>query len=208
MTTPPSFPTLSGQSWSIHKKPIFSTVVAQHVSGREVRDALYQNPIWEFELAFDALDSGATQTAPNSGLAAQSLQALMGLFLACQGQYATFLYTDPTDSSAVDTTTFATGDGTTTSFTLSRYMGAFLEPVGWVTTLSAVTVAGAAAGGYWLNLPNTLVFANAPPSGAAIGATFSYAFQCRFSDDSADFEQFMSNLWKVDSLKFRSVRAQ
>ena len=52
MTTPPSFPTLSGQSWSIHKKPIFSTVVAQHVSGREVRDALYQNPIWEFELAF------------------------------------------------------------------------------------------------------------------------------------------------------------
>ena len=131
----------------------------------------------------------------------------MGLFLACQGQYATFLYTDPTDSSAVDTTTFATGDGTTTSFTLSRYMGAFLEPVGWVTSLSAVTVAGAAAGGYWLNLPNTLVFANAPPSGAAIGATFSYAFQCRFSDDSADFEQFMANIWKADSIKFRSVRA-
>ena len=42
MTTPPSFPSLAGQGWSVHKKPIFSTIVASHVSGREVRDALYQ----------------------------------------------------------------------------------------------------------------------------------------------------------------------
>src|SRR5579862_2349234 len=48
--TPPSFPTLAGLGWSVHKKPVFSTVVASHVSGREVRDALYQNPIWQFEL--------------------------------------------------------------------------------------------------------------------------------------------------------------
>jgi hypothetical protein len=49
VTTPPSFPTLAGLGFSVHKKPMFSTIVAQHVSGREVRDALYQNPIWEFE---------------------------------------------------------------------------------------------------------------------------------------------------------------
>ncbi len=47
MTTPPSFPTLAGLGWSSHKKPTFSTLVAPHVSGREVRDALYQNPIWD-----------------------------------------------------------------------------------------------------------------------------------------------------------------
>ncbi len=39
-----------------------------------------------------------------------------------------------------------------------------------------------------------------------ITATFSYAFQCRFDDDEADFEQFMQNLWTLQSLKFRSVR--
>ncbi len=117
MTTPPSFPTLSGQAWSVHKKPTFSTIVAPHVSGREVRDALYQNPIWQFEVVFDGLDSS---TGPIRAWGPSSLQALMGLFLQCQGQYGTFLYTDPTDSAASSSTTFAIGDGVTTAFTLSR----------------------------------------------------------------------------------------
>ena len=41
---------------------------------------------------------------------------------------------------------------------------------------------------------------------AAIAATFAYAFECRFDDDDLDFEEFMSNLWKLESLKFKSVR--
>ena len=61
----------------------------------------------------------------------------MGFFLQCQGQYGTFLYSDPTDSAANDVA-FATGDGSTTMFTFSRFMGAFLEPVGWVTSVSNV----------------------------------------------------------------------
>ena len=35
MTTPPSFPTLAGLGWSVHKKPVFSTMVANHVSAVE-----------------------------------------------------------------------------------------------------------------------------------------------------------------------------
>jgi hypothetical protein len=205
MTTPPSFPTLSGQGWSVHKKPTFSTIVASHVSGREVRDALYQNPIWQFEAVFNGLDSSSS-TYP--GLGANSLQALMGLFLQCQGQYGTFLYTDPTDSAASSSAAFATGDGTTTAFTLSRYLGPFLEPVGWVTSLTQVAVAGSVVSSstYSLSTPNTLTFTSPPAAGASIGATFAYAFQCRFDADDQDFEQFMQNLWKADSVKFRSVR--
>jgi hypothetical protein len=82
MATPPSFPTLAGLGWSVHKKPVFSTVVANHVSGREVRDALYQNPVWQFELTFDALSSSPT-SYPGAG--ANSLQSLMGFFLQMQG---------------------------------------------------------------------------------------------------------------------------
>ncbi len=202
MTTPPSFPSLSGLGWSVHKKPVFSTIVASHVSGREVRDALYQNPIWQFELTFNALDSASSYT----GVGAQSLQSLMGFFLQCQGQYSTFLYTDPTDSAATDVT-FATGDGSTTSFTFSRYMGAFLEPVGWVTSVSNVFLNGVNdASGWTLSTPNSLVFGSAPGSGVAIAATFAFAFQCRFDSDDQDFEQFMSNLWKTESVKFKSVR--
>ena len=47
----------------------------------------------------------------------------MGFFLQMQGQYGTFLYTDPTDNAATNVT-FATGDGVTTTFTFSRYLGA------------------------------------------------------------------------------------
>ena len=204
MTTPPSFPTLGGQGWSVHKKPMFSTIVASHVSGREVRDALYQNPIWQFEVVFDGLDSS---DGSFPGLGANSLQTLMGLFLQCQGQYGTFLYTDPTDSAASSSTAFATGDGVTTAFTLSRFLGPFLEPVSWVTSLTEVTVNGSVLGSGWsLTTPNTLTFASPAADAATIGATFAYAFECRFDADDLDFEQFMSNLWKADSVKFRSVR--
>jgi len=203
VTAPPFFPALPGQGWSVHKKPLFSTVVASHVSGREVRDSLYQSPIWQFELTFDGLDS---DTATYPGLGAQSLQSLMGLYLQCRGQYGTFLYTDPTDN-AVANQVFATGDGATTAFGLARTLGGFLEPVSWVTAISQVTVAGAPQSAGWtFTAPNTLTLASAPASGALIGASFSYAFQCRFEEDSADFEQFMQNLWRIDSVKFRSVR--
>jgi hypothetical protein len=203
MTTPPSFPTLPGQGWSVHKRPVFATIVAGHVSGREVRDALYQNPIWQFELTFNGMDS---TTSSYPGLGAQSLQSLMGLFLACQGQFGTFLYEDPTDNAAT-AQNFATGDGSTTTFAFARALGGFLEPVGWVTSVSQVTVGGVAQSSGWsLVTPNSLVFATAPASGAPIGASFAYAFRCRFDDDDADFEQFMQNLWALQSLKFRSVR--
>jgi uncharacterized protein (TIGR02217 family) len=203
MATPPSFPSLAGLGWSVHKKPVFSTVVANHVSGREVRDALYQNPIWQFEMSFDALSSSPT-SYPGAG--ANSLQALMGFFLQMQGQLGTFLYTDPTDSVATNTG-FATGDGVTTTFAFSRFMGAFLEPVGWVTSVSTVLLNGVIQSSGWtLSVPNSLVFTSAPGSGVSIAATFTYAFQCRFDSDDLDFEELMSNLWQVDSLKFKSVR--
>jgi hypothetical protein len=203
MTTPPSFPTLAGIGWSVHKKPLFSTLVASHASGREVRDALYRNPIWQFELTFDALSSSPV-SYPGAG--ANSLQTLMGLFLQMQGQFGTFLYADPTDNIATNAT-FATGDGTTTTFPFSRFLGAFLEPVGWVTGVSNVFLNGVNQPSGWaLSTPNSLVFASAPGSGVSIAATFVYAFQCRFDSDDQDFEEFMSNLWQVESVKFRSVR--
>ena len=136
----------------------------------------------------------------------------MGFFLQCQGQYSTFLYTDPTDSgvSETDGGYIATGDGVTTTFTLARYMGAFLEPVGWVPNPPGVTgvwVAGSSQPSGWsLTQPNSLVFTSAPASGATIAANFTFAFQCRFDSDDQDFEQFMSNLWKTESVKFKSVR--
>jgi hypothetical protein len=204
MTTPPSFPTLPGQGWSVHKKPTFSTTVAAHVSGREVRNALWQYPIWEFEVSFDGL---ASDSASYPGLGAQSLQSLMGLFLQCQGQSRTFLFTDPTDSAAT-VQSLGSGTGAQTTFIMGRALGGFFEPVGWVKSIANVYLNGVnQASGWSLTTPNSLVFATAPGAGVAVAASFSYAFLCRFLEDSEDFEQFMQNLWALQSLKFRSVRS-
>ncbi len=205
MTTPPSLPTLAGLGWSRHKKPGFATRVASHVSGREVRVALMEYPLYEFEAVYNGLTSSASLFA---GLGASSLQTLMGFFLQLQGQFGTFLYTDP-DDNTVTGQAFATGDGSTTSFTMMRTLGGFLEPVGWVTNIADVYLNGTvqSGGAYSLTPPNTLVFTTAPGSGAVVSAGFSYAFNCRFLDDRMDFEEFMANLWKLDSMKFRSIKS-
>ncbi len=207
MTTPPTFPSLAGQGWSVHKRPTFSTRVASHVSGREVRQSLYADTLYEFELTFDGLDSDSN----TPGLGANSLQSLMGFYLQAQGQFGTFLYTDPTDNAATRQG-IATGDGATASFAFLRTLGAFIEPVGWVTAVGNVYLNGAVqnAATYSINAPNgfnnVLTFATAPGTGVAITADFTYAFVCRFLDDQNDFEEFMSGLWQVQSLKFRSVK--
>ena len=203
MTAPPSFPALAGLGWSVHKKPMFSTLVASHVSGREVRDALYANPIWQFELSFNGLDSSSSSYP---GLGPKSLQTLMGFFLQRQGQFGTFLYTDPTDNSATNQT-FATGDGATTTFAFARSLGGFLEPVGWVTGVTTVYLNGNnQPSGWYVSPPNSLVFTSPPGANVLIGATFAYAFQCRFDADDLDFEELMQNLWEAKSVKFRSLR--
>ena len=204
MTAPPALPSLPGLAWSRHKKPGFATRVASHVSGREVRVALMNYPLYEFELTYNGLTSSSSGFA---GLGSSSLQSLMGFFLQLQGQFGTFLYTDP-DDTAVTGQAFATGDGATKSFTMMRSLGGFLEPVGWVTGITNVYLNGAAqsGGSYSLATPNTLTFTSAPGSGVVVSADFSYAFNCRFLDDQMDFEEFMSNLWKLDSMKFRSVK--
>jgi hypothetical protein len=204
MPTPPSLPSLPGLGWSVHKKPIFSTTVNSHVSGREVRNAHYVNPLWEFELTYDGLDSSNTYP----GLQNNSLQTLMGLYLQCGGQRDTFLYTDSTDSSVTDQLV-GVGTGSATQFTLQRTLGGFTEPAGWVNTLTGVKVNGSplSGGQFSLTTPNTLVLVTPPGAGLQVAATFTYSFICRFLEDSVDFEQFMSSMWTVKSLRFRSVRS-
>jgi hypothetical protein len=203
LTTPPIFPQLAGQGWSVHKRPTFSTRVASHVSGREVRSSLYATTLYEFELTFDALTTNSGGSFV--GLGAASLQTLLGFYLQCQGQLGTFLYLDPSDSVA-KTQAIATGDGITTSFALCRTLGTFTEPVSWVTQLTAVYVNGTLSSGWTLATPNILTLASAPAAGATVSADFTYAFLCRFLDDQEDFENVMSGLWTVSTLKFRSVR--
>jgi hypothetical protein len=199
----PSFPVLPGQGWSVHKRPIFATRVASHASGREARMPFYAYPLYEFELTFDALASNSSHPA----LGVESLQSLMGLYLQCAGQYRAFLYTDPSDSVAV-MQQIAVGDNTTREFTFVRTLGGFTEPVGSVLSVDNVYLNGVIATTGWaFTAPNILSFVMPPQNDIAISADFSFAYLCRFIDDQNDFENFLSGLWRIQSMKFRSVRS-
>jgi len=202
VTAPPSFPSLPGRGWSVHKKPLFSTLVANHASGREVRNALFAEPLYEFELTIDGLSAGASYP----GLGNSSFQNLIGLYIQCQGAYGTFLYDDPTDNHA-EMQVIGVGDGTTTSFTFRRTIGAVTTIVSWVESVTVVKLDNAVASGWSLLQPNELIFAVAPPTGAVITADFSYAFLCRFLEDQIDFENLQTGLWAIESVKFRSIKS-
>ena len=180
MTAPPVFPSLPGQGWSVHKKPKWSTIIAPHVSGREVRFAHYEYPLWEFELTFDGLGSDSVSYP---GLVRAIAAEPDGTVPAMPGAIRHVPLHDPTDNS-VPGQIFATGDGSTTSFAFARVLGGFVEPVGWVTSVSQVTSAALRkVPGWSVVTPSSLVFTTAPASGALIGAYFGYAFECRFDDD-------------------------
>ena len=198
------FPLAPGLSWSVHVAPKFNTRVASHVSGREIRTAWQQYAIYEFTLSFDLL----------RGDAHQEIQALMGFFLARQGQYDTFLLdlgavTQNTADSYMTLGVQGVGDGVSTVFPLMRTVGEALEPVGYVFSadLTAVYVAGVLQDpmSYSFTAPNILIFNTAPTSGSQITASFRYYFVCRFAADAQDFEEFMANLWTLHEVKLTSV---
>ena len=198
---PNALPFLPGLGWSVHRRPTFDTIVAPHASGAEVRLALWQNCLWEFELTYDALASNAAYP----GVWTNTLQTLMGFYLARGGARGTFLFIDPDFNSMTDQGIGA-GDGMTVAFSFVRTFGGQVEPVGWVTAVAAVYLAGAPVTSGWTVSGNTITFATPPASGVVVSADFSYGFVCRFLEDTIDFEEFMDNLWQLKSLKFRQVR--
>jgi uncharacterized protein (TIGR02217 family) len=203
MTTPPFFPSLPGQAWPVVKKPKWSTRIASHSSGREVRVRLWANPMYEFEVSYDALSSSDNR----QGIAAHSMQMMMDFYSTAQGQGGTFLYVDPTDCLATGQI-IGVGDSATLSFSMVRSLLSFTEKVGWVTSISAVYIDGISQTLFWdLAAPSTLVFTSPVPVGSIVTADFSWAFVCRFSEDTMEASQFMEDLWEMKSLKFQSVRS-
>lgn len=151
------FPNLAGMGWSLHRKPTWSTLVSSHVSGREVRAGLYANPIWNFELTFNGLDSSASNPFNTyGGLGAKSLQTLMGFFLSQQGQLGSFYFADPADYS-VSSQNIGTGNGSNTSFQLTRTMGAYTEQMFAPFTPAAPGYAPTYPGLTPIYAPNNLV---------------------------------------------------
>jgi uncharacterized protein (TIGR02217 family) len=196
------FPSLAGVAWNTVRTPTWQTRTQTAVSGRETRQADWQYPRYSWELNYDFLRSDPTFA---------ELQTLIGFINQMQGGFGTFLYSDDDDASIANQR-IGTGDGSTATFPLIRGFGGFVEPVARVNTIGAVSVAGTATASYTVNADaytesgSTITFATAPAAGAAILASFTYYWRCRFGSDTTDFTKFLYGLSSVSSLKFESVK--
>jgi uncharacterized protein (TIGR02217 family) len=192
------FPTLPGLSWSVTKQPRFATRIQRAVSGRELRALDQPNPIWTWTLSYSVLRDGGSY---------DELRTLMGFFLDQQGAFGPFLFVDPTDN-GVTGQVLGTGDGGTAAFQLVRTMGGFAEPVTAPNAVANIYVNGVvqSPSGYSVGADTGVVTFTAPPlAGGLVSADFTYYFRVRFADDTAEFENFMFQLWSLRQVKLQSV---
>lgn len=193
------FPDLPGLKIEIKRTPIWKTLKQESASGRVVTAALMTYPLRRYGLSFEFLRSGGGYT---------ELQQVEAFFNQHKGAYESFLFNDPDDNAVVDQV-FGTGNGTQTSFPLLRTRGGFSEPVQSVNGVPTIKVNGvtkATPADYTISANGIVVFAVAPPAGHALTWTGSYYWRCRFVNDTSEFERFMFNLWKLNSIDFVTVK--
>jgi hypothetical protein len=118
-----------GLAWSVTKRPKYSTLVQTPISARgQLRIARQQYPIWEYEMVWEYLKGGEQTGITTSSRADNAYQQLLGFFMARQGGYDSFLYSDPNDN-FVSMEQFGVGDGSTTAFQLQRMIGSGVDIV-------------------------------------------------------------------------------
>ena len=202
------FPSLPGLGWSVVKSPRFATRIQRAVNGRELRALDQPNPIWSWTLTYPLLRDRSDARAPfGSGIGYDELRTLAGFFLQQQGAFQPFLFDDPTDH-GVTAQSLGTGDSSATAYQLVRGMGGFAEPITAPNLVSAIYFDGVLQSPtiYSIDTATGLVtFTTPPPAGQAITADFTYYFRVRFSDDTAEFENFMLQLWQARQIKLQSV---
>jgi hypothetical protein len=212
-TPTPVLPALNG--FSIRKKPAFASLVQEAVSGREITAAVQSYPLWEFDLTYEILRSKTqNQVLDNYKAPLLEYEQLSIVYLVCSGPYGRFYYDDLSDNSRT-AQVIATADGAADEFrayrTLSSGSTGFTEPVGGINDNEAINIyfdGILQSSSIWSVSADkqNFVFTSPPSAGVVITADFYYYYLCQFLDDTADFEQFMSNRWAVRSLKFRSVK--
>lgn len=200
----PVFPSnLPGLEWNVSKVQLNSTRVLTARSGLECRAQDWSYGKYKFMLSYSVL---------RAATAYQELQTLLGFCLQQAGQFAPFVYSDPTDNS-VTGQGLGTTDGVTTQYPLVRSIGGFAEPVLYANAVTTVYLNGVAqSGGSWSLVQtgrygnDTIQFNSAPTTGQTVTADFTYYFVCRFLQDDPEFVNFQNQFWEMKKLEFQTIK--
>ena len=216
------FPKIRGLGWTITKNPTFSTEIQSSLAGREVRVQNFQNPIWEFTLAYEYLLNDPRSRDENEQT---PLETLVGFFLARGGQFDDFLLNESDLTQRLEDSVFTgqpigTGDGVTKTFQLVRNFGGFLEACQNPANQAAIIYDnGTVQPTNTYTISNGLVqFTNPPAAGHSITADFTFLHRVRFDSGTSrgssasgtregiEFSNFYFNLYECKEVQLISVR--
>ena len=197
----PLFPQLKGLTFGTRMTPSFNTGVSRSTNGKETRTQYQAYPTWEFELSYEWL--------PNRSQGKRDLESIVSFFLERSGSFEAFLYDGP-ETPLEEMTLLGEGDGVSTSFDLVKTTGSYVEPAGGLADLSAIQLyvddVIVAYSAFNLSEDNrSIVFDTAPLSGKSIRGVYKPLYLVRFNEDTADFEQFMSQLWNLQQITLKSI---
>jgi uncharacterized protein (TIGR02217 family) len=193
------FPTLPGLTFDITREPIWSTTKKTSVSGRRFGVANMSYPRYKYKLSYAFLrqTTGFTEFA-----------TLVGFFNARYGDFDSFLFPDP-DDYTVTVQPIGLGDGSNKLFQLVRTFGGFVEPVFDANSAPLIYVNGVLktlTTDYTISTTGLVTFVTAPGVGLAVTWTGTYYRRMYFSQGTAQFNKFMSNLWELKTLEIESWR--
>ncbi len=188
------FPDLPGLDIERDDTPEFDTVVQRASGGRRYAMGKRLFPVWRFRLKVNVLTPA-------------DLATLQGFFLQRRGDLQDFLLRDRLYDTQATPQAFGVGDGTTTRFRLVYSRAGFIEPIGAVRGVPAITAAGStvAASGYSIDDDGWVTFTAAPAAGAALAWTGGYYYRVAFSRPSLTFRQFLQGLHSVDGVELETV---
>jgi uncharacterized protein (TIGR02217 family) len=190
------FPSFVGMAWPIPRTVELNTIKHEAISGKNIRIANWSYPKYHYEVPqnYLRLIQGAAEWP-----------TLEGFFNSVSGPAGLWGYNDPNDNTATNQT-FGTGDGATTTFQLIRAFGGFNMPVFLINGTPTVNVAGSPTSSFTLSPYGAVVFASAPAASAALTWSGNFYMPCQFDEDTMIFENFMSQLARVKSIKFSTAK--
>lgn len=191
---PGDIATMPGLTWNVVRRPTFKTIPQLSVSGKEVRASFMLYPLGEMDLTYSRL------------LQDSEFAQLIGFYKLRFGPSDSFLLSDPSDN-FVTAQLLGTGTGSQNSFTFVRSKGSlFREPVSAIGGTPLIYLNGVLQTSVGLSfIKNNVIFANPPPFGVLVTATFNYYWRVRFKDDNLPFNNFAHKLWELKTVTFMRV---
>ncbi len=188
----PIFDSPPSMAWNSTKTMEWNTKIQKSASGKRKTLSRWSLPLWELDCSYTCLDTS-------------EVEYVAGFFAKVRGRAGAFLWPDPEDYKQ-ENVLLGVGNGSTTGFQLLRNLGGqFVEPVLDIVPGTLKVFSGELETEATLE-ENGWIEIEAPEPGAEIRASFEYYWRVAFAKDSASWENFWFDFYKMKSIKLETVK--